>query len=487
MMRCTSSLVLLCLGVAGCPKSAPPSGVQAGGVSRTMPASLTPSEFVLPPVTQATLSNGLTVVVVENREIPLFDARLALRIPEDADPEGREGLTSLLFSLMDEGAGERDAAALGRELKRLGGRLSSGSGRDLAYVTVGGPVRNLNDLLGLWADVLLRPALDEAEWEVLKTRRIAELRASYEDPNQVAARVANRIRFGEGYAGRQASLDSLAAVQLEELRAAHGRLVRPDQAILFIGGDVSLDEVTPLLEQQFAAWNTPDAPPPPAPKGATQAPAEETIFVVDQPGTAQAVLRAYLEVPDRSDEVWWPLTMANTAFGGAFTARVNMDLREDKGWTYGARCGLDDHAGSASWYCATNVQIDKTGPSVGVIRDLLAQSLDTQPISADELSYFQGYLINSFYGSYETPARLLGELADQWLHGLPPDWLERYVPSLQGLSVDAVNDAWRSHIQPGQLTWLVVGDLTTVQPQLETLDLPIVVLDADGHPTEPAP
>lgn len=484
---------VLSLALAGCPKKdatpeaaadAPAAPAADAGVARDMPSSLPLPAFSVPPTATATLSNGLTVQVFENHEVPTFTAMLALRLPDQPDPAGKRGATSMLFDLMDEGAGGRDAVTLGRTLKTLGGGVGSGAGRDYASVRVSGPVRNLDGLLDIWADVLLRPDLPADEWEVLQSRRVADLKAAYDDPNAVAGRAGAVVAYGDRYVGALATPASLGAVALKDLKALHKKLVRPERAVLMVGGDLTLDALVPALEARLAKWKTPDKTAFKAPDATMADFGAETVYLVDQPGAAQSVVRAYLPVPDRTDEAWWSLSMANTMFGGAFTARVNMNLREDKGWTYGARCGIDDHIGEALWYCSTNVQTDKTAPALAELRAMLADSVGPKPFTDDEVAYFQGYEVNGFYSAFETPSSLVGEMTDEWLHGLPTDWLERFVPSIQGVTAASANATWTSTIDPTKVAWLVVGDLDKVQAEIEALGVPVVVLDADGRPVE---
>jgi len=483
------TLTVIALALAGCPKqdAAPEAAAEAvpdGATVRQLPASLPLPDFTLPPTATATLSNGLTVHVFENHEVPMFGARLTIRLPDGRDPEGKQGATSLLFDLMDEGAGGRDAAALGRTLKMLGGGVGSGAGRDVANITAGGPVRNLEDLLDVWADVLLRPDLPESEWEVLQARRVADLQAAYDNPGAIASRAGRVVSFGDSYSGDLATPDSLAAVTLDDLPLMHKQLVRPDRAVLFVGGDITLDELVPVLEARVGSWSAPDKSLM-RPVKATMTDFEsETVYLVDKPGAAQSVVRAYLPVGDWDSEDWWALDLANTMFGGAFTARVNMNLREDKGWTYGARCGIDDHAGEGLWYCSSNIVTDQTAPALVEMRTMLADSLGDKPFTDDEVVFFQGYRVNGFYGRYETPQSLVGEMANQWLLGKPTDWLERYVPSIQAVDAAAANAAWSAHIDPDRVGWLIVGDLATIREPVEALGVPVVVLDADGQPVE---
>ena len=483
MNRLTALVVALAATACAKQPAAPEVISLDEGLTRRMPTALPAPVFTMPPVASGTLSNGVTVHVVENHEVPTFTLSLSIRRPAGLDPRGKEGLTSLLVDLMDEASGGKDAVALGRAQKALGGRVSAGASADRIAFNVSGPVRTLDGLLDLWADVLLRPDLPEDEWEILQPRRVKDLVASFEDPRSVAGRVSSKVLYGDAYTGALATPTSMQSVTLRDLRAALPRTISPRDAVLHIGGDVTLDDILPRLEARLAGWvhRTKDAPRPADP--AAILPAQgEVLYAVHMPGAAQSEIRAYLAAPDSASADWFPLFMGNTAFGGAFTARVNMRLREEKGWTYGARCGVDDTVGDALWYCSTSVQTDKTAPALAELRGMIDEVRGSKPVTADEIAFFRSYRVNSFYGSYETPSDLLGALVDQWVTGKPDSWLATWVPSVEAVDAAAANAALQTHLTPERLRWVVVGDLDAVGDALRGLGVPVVVLDKDGRP-----
>lgn len=452
-----------------------------GFVARAMPEALPERPFVMPEVQRGTLSNGVEVLVVSNHEVPLWNARVVFRTGPDFDPEGLEGLVDVTFDMMDEGVRGRDAEALAKAAKRLGGGVGAGAGRDAAAVSVWGPTKSLNGLMNLFADVLLRPTFPKKDWSLKQTQRIANLQASMEDPNAIASRVFNKVVWGDGYAGRLNTEAAYAAIRTSDMKKLYKQLVRPDQAVILVGGDITLDRILPELEARLGNWKPGRTVPTPAP-AAPNTFGEEVVYVVDKPGTAQATLRAALPVIDRQQAGYMDLFLANTAVGGAFTARVNMNLREDKGWTYGARCGISDSTGPSVFVCSTGVQIDQTVPSLLELRREIVEATADRPVTDDELAYFSSYRVNSFYGAYETPNALLGELQDIWTYRLPGDWLERYVPALQAVTTASANDAFRKHIDTSRIAWFIIGDVATFGDALEATGLRIVKLDRDGNP-----
>lgn len=314
----------------------------------------------------------------------------------------------------------------------------------------------------------------------MQARRIADLKARAEDPSAISTRVRAHLTWGDAYTGRLVTEASYAAITAKDLAKHHKKVLGPSNSVLLVGGDVELASVLPVLEEALGRWKRKAKVPPPAavPKGFEA----QTIYVVDKPGAAQTVVTLALPVLDRGHADWYALDLANTMFGGAFTARVNMNLREDKGWTYGARCGLGAAMGPALWNCGASIQADKTLPAVKELQRELADAAGERPFTADELAFFRGYRVDALYGAYETPDALLGELQEIWTYGLPTDWIDRTIPGLQAVDLTAAQAAWATWIRPERAAWLLVGDLSRYQDELSTLGLPVVKLDRDGHP-----
>lgn len=449
---------------------------------RPRPPALDPRPIVTPPAERGTLSNGIPVIVVTNREVPLFSVRLVARVGVDVDPKGKEGLVGAAFDLLDEGAGGLDRAAIAAAAEKVGGYVSSGAGRDVGQVAVGGPVKHADALLDLWATVIREPDFPTDAWQVAQAKRIADLKARAEDPNAIAGRAIARLTWGDGYAGRLPTEASYAAITPKDLAKLYKKAIAPTDVVLLVGGDVSLADVQPKLEAVLGDWRPKGRRV--APKAVPTAFPAETVYVIDKPGAAQTVILGAHPVAGRQDPAWWSVSLANTMFGGAFTARVNMNLREDKGWTYGARCGLDDGMGPTIWTCSTSVQADKTVPALAELRRELADTRGTRPFTADELTFFRSFRTSSLYGAFETPDQLLGELQTVWTYRLPDDWIDQTIPKLEAVTLEAAEGAWRAAIDPGRVAWLLVGDVTRWQGELDALGVKVVTLDRDGNPAE---
>jgi zinc protease len=451
---------------------------------RAEPAPLPVRPLVLPQAQVGRLPNGVEVHVVSNHEVPLFELRLVLPAGTATDPAGREGLVSAMFDLMDDGAAGQTSAQLARRASALGGFVGAGAGLHGASVSVSGPTDQLGPLLDLWADVLLRPEFPEDQWSLQRGLRIAEIEADRTRPESMAGRTARWLLWGDTYAARRATPDTYRAIDAAALRAAWSERVVPAGAMILIGGDLTLDEAMAALTPRLASWTQAGADFPAV--TATPRPLEPgVVHLVDKPGAAQTVMMAVSTVNQPTDADWFPLMMGNTALGGAFTARINMNLREDKGYTYGARCGITMNRGPATWQCSANVATKVTAPALVELRREIDEARAARPITEEEIRFFRSYRVNAFKGGFEMPSALLEELTTQRLMGLPTDWLQRYVPGVEAVTPEAATEALRAWVTPERIAYVLVGDKSAILQDLSALGLPIVEHDADGLPLEP--
>ena len=472
---------------------APASALPAHRLSA--PGPLEPRPFQLPEAKTATLSNGLEVLLVENHEVPLVYLNVVVRSGVATDFEGLEGLASATLDMMDEGAGERSAEELSKAARRLGVDLSTFAARDYAGTGMQGMVRNLEPGLDLLADITLRPTFPAADWEVLQKRKVQNLAAAKSDPNRVAARVFNRVMHGDAYAGRLTSEASYMAITTEEMKRWHSTHFRPDDALILVGGDTTLDVIVPLLEARFAEWTAPEAPAPRA-----QIPAEPpthapgTVFLHHIPGAAQSVINMGVFVMERDDATAPDFMLANRAFGGQFMSRLNLNLREDKGWTYGARSGLSHSMRPDVWKMSSSVVTPSSVDAIAeTFREIEGMSKGGEsasgvafgPLSQDELDLVRDGMLYTWPLSFENPGFLLQQRLEMWRFDLPDDWLTGNAERLREVELDAAMSAWTSHIHKDRLVIVVVGDSEVVQPGLSELGLTVIPVDADGVPLEP--
>ncbi len=472
--------LLLLFLAGGCHPTVPPVAPMPRDA---IPAPLLSRPFEAPKTTSATLSNGLRVVVAEDHEVPLAWVRIGFRDGALADPTGREGLAAVTLDMLNEGAGSYDAPGLSAALMRLGSDLGTTAGDDGASVWVSGLSRNLDPTLDLLAAVLLSPAFPQAEWELLRRQRTADIERKRKDPEWVAGHVFDRILFGDRYRGRTPTKESYAAITTDEMRAWWAANLRPDRAVLLAGGDVALDTLVPKLEARLGAWTasalgagaTADVP---LPAGETGAP----IHFVDRPGAAQSILRVGGYVSDPGSPDWFPLILGNQVVGGQFTARINMNLREAKGYTYGARSGLSYDLAGGRFVASAGVHTEKTGLALVELLSEIAGPAGPRPLTGVELEDARASIVYAWPLRFESPDYLLNQEEAVWRYGLPADWIAGYVERLRGVGLEAAGAAWTGRIDPARLTIVVVGDGAKVREGLRALGRPILEHDVDGAP-----
>lgn len=480
-MRTTAWIVSGFL-LAGCAKTG--SVDAAGANARTTPEALEVRPFQLPAPETHTLSNGMKVVILENHEVPLFSVQLVLEVGSFLDPEGQEGLASATFDMLNEGAGDMDASEISRRLQQMGSSVNSGAGLDGASISASGLVKHMDATLEIWRTVVREPTFPDKDWSVLQKRTLANIESERSVPNSVASRVLYQILYDGKYAGRDPSLESVGSLDTAAMRSFYDTHVGPANAMLLVGGDVTAEQVLPVLEAKIGDWSTGVAPA--SATGGPKAIDASVMYFIDEPGASQSVIRTAQVIGTRLDEDYFDFDMASRAFGGSFVARINMNLREDKGYTYGARCSASYRHGPGVWGCSTSVRADATGASLVEIRREMAEALGTgevdRPLLEQEITDAKNSVVYAYPARFETTGSLLGQQVSIQRYGLPVDWVETYVDKVRAVATDDANEVFRSRIDPDHMIWLVVGDRASVYEEVAALGIPMVELDREGNP-----
>lgn len=428
-----------------------------------------------------TLSNGIEVRVANNAEVPLFEVRLVFAVGGYADPAGKEGTAELTFDMLDEGTDTRSSTELAAELKRLAGTVHSFADADAGYIVASGLKRNMAETLDVWADVALNPTFPDKEWKLVKQRTESDLKLSMEDPSAIARNVYRHLVWGDGYIGRPTTAESVKAIGIDDLKSFYGDHIAPENAIVFVGGDVTMAEIKPLLEERLGGWSNDGFKE--APVVAEPIPVDrETIYFVDKPGAAQSVVRGITVIGTLEERDLFDLLVGNQMFGGSFTGRINMNLREDKGYTYGAGCYVVHRHGPGVYLCNSSVRTDATAPSLIEFRTEIAGLLDDAPLSEDEIATAADNMAFGWPGRFETTGPVLDLEFEIWRYGKSEDWAADYVPNIRKVTTDSANAAMKKWVVPDQTFWLIVGDKSVVFEDLEAIGLPIVELDRNGTP-----
>lgn len=454
------------------------------GPPRVAPPVAPVADLVFPRVEHARLSNGIAVALAQRGAVPKAIVSLQFDAGIAADALDGPGTQSFLLDMLDEGTTSRNATQIAEEQERLGASLEAGAGMDSSTVTLSALTANLAPSLALMADVVRNPALAAGEVERVRARRQSDLAQVMASPDALAARTFNAQLFGAGHAYGQApdglgTPESLAAATPDHLRAAQQAWLRPDNARILVVGDVSMAQLLPMLEKAFGDWQAPAVAIRAKPAGAVP-PERGRIVLLDRPNSPQSFILAGRVLPlTGRDQGQEPLDMAADVLGGSsLLTRLNGELRVAKHWSYGSYARLGAAAGPRSLSITAPVQADRTGDAIRAIIDLMAAFPGKRPLSADELQRVSEGFIRSLPNRYETNAQVLRALTLNALLGRPDDYQATLASRIRAVNGAMVEQAARQHLSPQGLTFVVVGDRRSVEPQLRKLGLPIEVTPA---------
>ena len=454
----------------------------------SLPAGGTPPDLRLPAIETANLSNGLKVVLAQRTAAPLVEMGLIADAGYAADLGTAPGTASMTMAMLDEGTTSRDALEISAEMERLGAQISASASLDVSQVSLSAIKPNLKASVALWADLIRNPTFPQSELDKLRKRWLANIAQEKARPVSLGIRVLPPLLYGDGHAYGQpltgsGTERSIAALQRDDLVAHYNTWMRPDNATLLIVGDTTLAEITPMLEAELGGWRAPEASKPVKQLDTVAQPSSPRVFLLDRPDTPQAIILAGHVIPGIKQVNNPAVELVNTVLGGSFTSRINMNLREDKGWSYGARSLVLDTNAQRPFLVYAPVQTDKTGDSIAEIKQELAGFLGGNPPSEAEISKAKNNLTLSLPGDNETNSDVAGTLADSIVHGLPFDYYERYVSVVRGLDDAALRQAAQQLVTPDALTWVIVGDLAKIEDQVRAQNLGTIVrLDEDGKP-----
>ncbi|MBV9355327.1 MAG: insulinase family protein, partial [Chloroflexi bacterium] len=451
---------------------------------RQRPGPGTAGSFRPPLPTRLQLANGLDLLVVEKRDVPTIATAVYVAGGALTDPSDRPGLASLASRLLTEGTTSRSSTQIADQSEFIAAHLNVGTQREETVGRVDVLSQHWPAAIDLLGDVLSHPAFEEREVERIRRERLTDLRRVRDEPNAIAERVTSSVLYGRttpyGHpiGGREAAV---SAMSRPELLAQHARGLTDLRPTVVVVGDVAADTARRQLEATFGSWTAGEPARVDAPFAAPPA-APTTIYLVDKPGAAQSIITAgQLSVP-RLDAAYLPLVIVNMAFGGQFTSRLNLNLRVDKGYTYGYRSRFDWYVRSSRFVAGGAVQ---TAVTSAALAETLKEFRDLQgerPLTAEEFETAQQALIRGFPPTFETADQIAGRLLTLVHFGLPDDYYQTQVERLRSVSLADARAAAAEHIRPDQLSVVVVGDRAAIESELRQLDLPVVLLDDDALP-----
>jgi predicted Zn-dependent peptidase len=455
--------------------------------SQGLPAAESFPDLAFPTLERHELGNGLPVIVARRPGVPvarvavLFDAGYA------ADQDRKPGTASFTMSLLDEGTKSLGALEIADRAESLGADLSAGSSLDYSSAAVSALKEQLDPSLALLADLLRNPSFPADEIERVRKEWIASIAREKTLPEALAARLLPPLLYGAGHpyaipftgSGTEASI---AALTREDLVDFQRDWLRPDNATLVVVGDTTAAEVLPMLERHFGSWQAPATPRPTKTLPPAAAGTAPRVFLVDKPGAIQSNILVGITAPSSEAPNRLELDTMNDVIGGTFTSRINMNLREDKHWSYGARSNMSDARGQRPWLLSAPVQTDKTVEAMREIQREIADFVTTRPATPEEVARIRSRDVRALSGTYETNAAVAGAIAEMVAFGWPDDYVRTLKGRIEAQTDDAVRAAAREALVPARLTWVVIGDLAKIEQPIRDLKLGAVqVLDADGR------
>jgi zinc protease len=461
--------------------------IAASGVDRSkLPQSGTPPDARFPRFERATLSNGLEIVLARATSIPQVRFSLLLDAGYAADQFGIPGTASLAMAMLDEGTRTRSSIGISDELAALGANLGTGSGLDMSRVTLETLKDKLGASLAVYADVILNPSFPRADFERLKRQRLAQIQQEKADPVGMALRVFPGLVYGSGHAYANpwtgsGTEESTGRISRDDLVKFHRTWFKPNNATLIVVGATTMAEIRPRLEKAFAGWTKGDVP---VKNIATvQQQPRSTVYLLDRPEATQSLILVGNVAPPKANPDEPAIETMNLVLGGSFTARVNMNLREDKHWSYGAFTFFRDAKGQRPFVTYAPVQTDKTKESLVELQKELRGILTDRPPTAQELAGAKSELTLTLPGTWETMEAISGTLADIVTFGLDDRYYDTYGDEVRSQTVASVGAAAKAVIHPDNLVWVVVGDRSKIEAGIRELKLgEIKFIDADGKP-----
>lgn len=463
--------------------------VLAGGqIDRSNPPTLgAPPELHLPNVEVRELPNGLKLMVVERHKLPVADFVLVMPGGATENPAAEAGVADLMADMLTAGTTSRTALEIADQAAFLGISLDASSGWDATTVALSTPTRQLDSALALFSDVILHPSFPEAEFARVKRERLTELLQLKDHGPAIADLAYPAILYGKDspygrpVVGTEASVSAMTVASVKNFYQAH---FAPSGATLIVVGDITAESLMAKLAPLFGTWASRSVPlttVAPVPR-----PASTTIYLIDKPGAAQSSFRIGAVGAARSTPDYFPLQVLNTALGGSFTSRLNQDLREAKGYTYGAFSSFVMRRFAGPFTARAEIVSAKSDSALLAFMSELTAIRDTIP--AAELEKTKRYLELGFPAEFETTAQIAAQLADVALYHLPLDYYNHVVANIDMVTQADVQRVAQRYIDPSHLTVVIVGDRKSIEPSIRALNVaPLMIRDANGDPVRQAP
>ncbi|WP_181409912.1 M16 family metallopeptidase [Martelella alba] len=459
------------------------TGEEADRSAIPKPEGMVMADF--PDIETATLDNGMRLMVAHRDGAPIVDFSMLLKTGPDASwSETAEGTGVLAVSLLAHGTDRLTREEINTELGLLGADFAATIDDKGSRISLSAMQSGLKESLAIYSDIIMHPSFPEDEFAWVKALTMDGLEQSKDDPEVVVDRVLSEVMLGKDSPyGRLATEESLAAIDRAALEDFHSTWFRPNNATLVISGDTSLAEIRPLVEAAFKGWDAQAVPDVITPEEPVISAAN--VYLVDKPGAIQSVIEAAVTAPPLSEDDQEARMIFNKIMSGEFVSRVNMKLREEKGWSYGTHSGFGGPDGGRLFSINAPVQSDKTAEAMTKLAKILQGVVSDQPVTSDEVKQAKDQAILSLPDAWSSNQGITDYLVSEVRNGLPQGYYDSYAEKLVSIDEDAVNKAAQAMLGGKPLTWVVVGDRAKIEEDIKALGLgPVHVVDTDGNPVE---
>jgi len=445
----------------------------------TAPQPGPPRPYHFPRVARRTLENGLRILVAENHNAPLVSMRTLVRSGADYDTPEMAGLASLTGELLDEGAGTRDAVRLAEDLGLLGASLGSGADWDASYISVDSLSRTFGEAFTIFADVNRRPMLPQSSLDRVRAERLMELLQQRDEPGAIAGKRFSNLIYGSGAYGNTVigNAESVGRITVDDVRRYYATHYLPNNASIVIAGDVDAEVALDAASRFFSDW--PAAELPPRPKISPKTFDSSRIYLIDRPTAVQSEIRIGHIGIARSTEDYFALSVMNALLGGVFNSRINLNLREKHGYTYGARSMFAFRRQAGPFVVSAPVRNEVTRESITEVLSELRR-IRTGDVETQELDDTKNFLMGSFPSTVQSSSDVAGRILDMELYELPHDYFDRYRENIGAISKSDVERVAQKYIDPEQVIIVIVGNASQIREPLGTLGMPIHELDIEG-------
>lgn len=462
------------------------TALSRGDLDRTKRPEGKPAPKVqLPQIQKTKLKNGLNVWLVEQHELPTVAINLVIQAGSDHDPAGQAGLASMTADLLDEGTKTLTSLQIAEQLESTGATLNTNSSFDGSFMTLTTLTKHLDPAVKVFTDVLMNPVFPKKDFERIRKQRLTALIQQRDQPPAIANNAYARILYGAAhpYGNNPVGTESsLKAMTTDDLRKFYETYYRPNNATLIVVGDVLMKDVTSRLDDAMAGWQAGDVASFTVPE--PQAVDKIRVYLIDKPGAAQSEVRIGYPSLARNTPDYFPVFVMNRILGGQFTSRINLNLRERHGYTYGANSGFAFRKGVGPFTAQGGIVTEKTDSALHEFMNEI-NLMREKGMTAEELAFAKKGLIGNFALAFETPAQIAGRLQDLLLYNLPEDYYNNYLQNIDGVTLAEAQRVAGKYLNSSAMSVVVVGDLAKIKEGVSKLDLgEIVLCDLDGKPVQ---